>query len=195
MKTISNIFFIRNILILLVIAISFANCSKKTNSLIIKDYKTVEGIKIGMPMKTAIKIAESNYVAQKVKTAVLDDAPETFEYVVYKNSSKKETLFTFNSGYEKKNKDSVFRIVLKDPKYLTEEGIKVGMTVEELKAKAKLKSADFNFQDGLYIMSSKFDGGYWIDLDAKKDYKEFSFDNPPLKAIPGNLKIKGIVIF
>ncbi len=131
---------------------------------------------------------------EKAKIPAMDDDPEGEEFVVYKQPSKKEILFSFNGGYLKKNKDNVFRIVIKSPKYKTPEGTSVGMTVKALKQMATLKSADFNFQDGLYLLSGKFDGGYWIDLDKTKNY-DFNYEKPSLNKIPGDLKVKGIVLF
>lgn len=88
----------------------------------------------------------------------------------------------------------MFRIVIKHPDYVTLEGIKVGMTIKELKTKTSLKSADFNFDDGLFLSSNTFDGGFWIALDDKKEYT-FTYDNPSITDIPEDLRIKGIVIF
>jgi hypothetical protein len=185
----------KNLIAILLISFLMTHCSKKATQLTLKDYQTVEGIKIGMPLNTAWTQLNKNFFVEKTKTEVLDDPTDTYEYVVFTNKSKKETLFSYNGGYEKQNKDKVFRIVIRNPKYTTAEGIHVGMNVRDLKTKTRLKSADFNFQDGLFLLSGKFDGGYWIDIDAKKDYKEFNYTNPFLNAIPGDLKIKAIVFF
>lgn len=177
------------------ICILLSNCTKKVSNLTIKDDKTVEKIYIGMPIDEAVKIADKSFFVVKEKTQILDDNSNTYEYLVYINKNKKELLFSFNGGYESRNKDKVFRIVLKDARYSTTEGITVGMNIKELKANAKLKGADFNFEDGLYIFSGKFDGGYWIDIDPNKSYKEFNYDKPMINKIPEDLKIKGIIFF
>ena len=172
--------------------LGLTNCAKKTTNLALKDHQSVEGIRIGMPIVDALKILDKKYKVEKKTVNSLDDKPESIDYVVI--NKKKESLFTFNAGYEKRNKNNVFRIVIKSPSYTTPDGVSVGMTVKELKSKSIIKSADFNFQDGLYLFATKFDGGFWIDFDPKKQYK-FTYDKPKLKDIPDDLKIKGIVLF
>jgi len=184
----------KNAFFLILIMLTLSHCAKKVTDLSLKDYRSVEGIKIGMPIAEALQVLDKKYYVEKQKLRILDDEPESIEYVVFANKSKKETLFAFNGGHTKKNANNIFRIVLKNPKFNTAEGVHVGMNVKDLKSKAKLKSADFNFQDGLYILSDKFDGGYWMDLDAKKDYKS-NYNKPAIKDIPEHLKIKGIVLF
>jgi len=184
----------KHVVFLIMTLIALASCSKKGYGLLLKDYETLEGIKIGMPINDALKILNKKHHVEKFKIPVMDDEPISYEYVVFDNMTKKETLFTFNGGHNKKNMDYIFRIVIKNPKYKTPEGTCVGMNVKELKLKADLKSADFNFQDGLYILSSRFDGGYWIDLDKTKNY-DFNYEKPSLQKIPGDLKVKGIVLF
>lgn len=168
------------------------SCSKKTYTTALTDYRSIEGIEIGMPIKQAIKVLDKKFGVEKKKILNLDDEPESIEYLV--TNDKKVSLFTFNAGQQKNNKDNVFRIVIKSPSYITPEGISVGMTVKELKTKTHLKSADFNFQDGLFLLSAKFDGGFWIHQDDKKNYK-FNYDKTAIRDIPSELTIKGIVIF
>lgn len=172
--------------------LGLTNCAKKVSNLTLKDHQSLEGIRIGMPVVDALKLLDKKFLVEKKTVKSLDDEPESIDYHV--TTKKKESLFTFNSGYEKQNKNNVFRIVLKNPAYITPEGAHVGMTVKELKTKSKLKSADFNFQDGLFLLSGKFDGGFWIDLDPKKQYK-FNYEKPAIKDIPDELKVKGIVMF
>ncbi len=179
---------------LFAVALFLANCTKKLSNLQLKDYKSVERIKIGMPIDEAVKIASKEFFVEKSKVVGYDDAPKEYEYLVYSDKIKKESLFSFNEGHDKKTLNKVFRIVIKSPKYSTQDGIRVGMTMKELKTKGKLKSADFNYNDGLYLFSDNFDGGYWMDADMKK-YKSYNFDKPVINTLPEGMKIKGIIIF
>jgi hypothetical protein len=176
------------------VVLLLASCTKKIGNLQLKDYKSIEGIRIGMPIDDAVKLANKNYFALKSKILGYDDSAQDYEYIVYTNKSKKESLFTFNAGQDKKTMNKVFRIVIKNPKYSTQEGIRVGMSMKELNEKGRLKSADFNNNDGLYIFSDKFDGGYWMYVDMKK-YSSYNFDNPKINTLPEGIKIKGIIIF
>lgn len=184
----------RNFIFLIAASLLLANCTKKIGRLQLADYKSIERIKIGMPMDEAIKIANKNFVAEKSKILAYDNDANEYEYIVYSDKSKKESLFTFNEGHDKKTVNKVFRIVIKSPKYSTQEGIRVGMSMKELKAKGLLKSADFNYNDGLYIFSNKFDGGYWMDTDMKK-FSSYNFEKPKINTVPESMKIKGIIIF
>jgi len=164
------------------------------SNLQLKDDRSIETVRIGMPMDEAIKITSKDFFVEKTKVIGYDDAPKTYEYIVYTDDKKKESLFSFNEGHEKKTFNKVFRIVIKSPKYKTLEGIYVGMSLKELKTKGKLKSADFNYNDGLYIFSGKHDGGYWMDVDMKK-YSSYNFDKPKVKTLPEDITVKGIIIF
>jgi hypothetical protein len=184
--------YMRVIFFVFLTILGLSNCAKKTTNLALKDYQSLEGIRIGMPIKDALKVLDKKYIVEKKLVKILDEEPESIDYLV--TNKKKEALFTFNAGYEKSNKNNVFRIVIKSPLYSTPDGVSVGMTVKDLKSKSTLKSADFNFQDGLYLISAKFDGGFWIHTDPKKQYR-FNYEKPALKDIPDDLKIKGIVLF
>jgi hypothetical protein len=171
--------------------ICFQGCNRKVSNSILKDYQSIEGIKIGMPITKAIKILNSKFDVE-LKNIASSDEPQVIEYIVRGKKSKE--IFIFNAGYNDSDKNNVFRIVIKSPAYSTFDGVKVGMTVKELKAKTVLKSADFNFEDGLFLQSSVFDGGFWINQDPKINY-DFNHPNPSLKEIPSDLIIKGIVLF
>lgn len=184
----------RNFIFLFTIAILFTNCTKKLSNLQLSDDRSIEHIRIGMPLDEAIKVSNKDFFVEKAKVLGYDDEPTTFEYLVYSNKSKKESLFSFNGGHKKKTANEVFRIVIKSPKYITQEGIRVGMTMKELRTKGRLKSADFNYNDGLYIFSDKYDGGYWMDVNLEK-YSSYNFDRPKIKTLPDDIKIKGIIMF
>jgi hypothetical protein len=84
--------------------------------------------------------------------------------------------------------------VIKNPKYRTPEGVYTGMPLKQLKARAKLKSVDFNYDDGLILISETFDGGFLIDISSLKDSK-YDFAKPKISTLPSDLKIKEIILF
>lgn len=168
------------------------SCHKMAINKKVIAYQSIEGIHVGMSIKEALRILKEDFVINIVTVSGVDDEIASLEYTV--SSTKNIPLFIFNGGYELKDKNHVFRIVLKSSSYLTTDGICVGMTVKDLIDKTKLKSADFNFDDGLFIESSIFHGGFWIAMDKNKVYK-FTYDNPSIEDIPIDLAIKGIVIF
>lgn len=170
------------------------NCSPKVSSIKLKNYESVVGVKIGMPITDAIAKADKKYFVEKTEIIVYEGQEKQFDYIVFENVDKTVTLFSFNAGLKKQDISNVFRIVIKSPKYITAEGISVGMSLKDLKEKAQIKSADFNYDDGLYIASAKFDGGYWMETDVDT-YKAYDFNKPTLHNLPDDLKIKAVILF
>lgn len=180
------------ILVLLSTLFLFFQCSPKRSTALVENYRSVEGIYIGMPIDQAIKKAQRKFSVVKMKNVYL----EYGKHFIYQVNSKKgnKEMFSFNPGYDTKTQEKVFRILIKSPVYLTEEKIHTGMRLQELRQKARLKSVNFNFTDGLFIQSAQFDGGYWMDLDGI-DTNKLDLENPSIKTLPGHLKVKAIVLF
>lgn len=179
---------------LFIIYLSLTSCSSKLNISELKDYKSIEKVTIGMPINTAIGIAKKNYFIEKKEKPVYEDEEKEYEYVVYVDDSKKVALFSFNEGYENQTKNKVFRLVIKNPKYRTVDGVCTGMPLKKLKGRAKLKSVDFNYDDGLFLISDTFDGGFLMDISTLKE-SEYNFAKPKINTLPSDLKIKEIILF
>ena len=189
-----NLVFMKQIIFLFIVILGLTNCSPKLNIGELRDYKSIENVKIGMPINTAIDLARKNYFVEKKEIYGAEDEAKEYEYVVYKDKLKKIALFSFNAGYDKKMKDKVFRLVIKNPKYKTVEGVSVGMTLKQLQEKTKLKSADFNYDDGLFLISGAFDGGFLMDI-SKLINSNYDFAKPRINNLPKDLKIKEIILF
>ena len=181
-------------IIIFIILLGFTRCTPKLNMSELKDYKSIEKVKIGMPINSAVKKTKKKYFIEKTENPLFKGEDKKYDYIVYKDDSKKVALFSFNSGYDDQTKDKVFRLVLKNPKYKTVEGISIGMTVQQLKERTELKSADFNYEDGLFIISNTFDGGYLMDISTIKD-ENYNYEEPKISTLPLELKIKEIIIF
>ena len=190
MKT--NNFKLKIVFIILVL-FWFTECDFKKRTLLIRNHKTIERISIGMDINSAKNRLDRKYYVEQREIPLFDKSP-AYEYVVYKSDTKEVALLSFNSGYDGNSKDEVFRIVIKNPRYKTEEGVSVGMSIKELKQKTKIKSADFNYTDGLFLISDVFDGGFLIDISGV-DFSTFNFENIEVNAIPEELKVKQIIIF
>jgi hypothetical protein len=184
----------KRIFILFIILSGLTNCSPKLIISELKDYKSIEKVKIGMPINTAIGLAKKNHFIEKREMPGYEGEDKEYEYVVYADNSKKVALFSFNSGYDNQTKNKVYRIVIKNPKYRTPEGVFTGMQLKRLKETAKLKSIDFNYDDGLILISETFDGGFLMDISTLKD-SNYNFANPKISTLPADLKIKEIILF
>ncbi len=179
--------------LLILTLILLTQCAPKLKNIELGDYKSIERVRIGSPINSAIKLINNKYFVQK--TSVFNYEEEEFHYIVYIDNKKRTELFSFNGGYDYKTADKVFRIVIKHPRYITPEGIKLGMTVGELKKITRIKSVDFNYDDGLFIISDVFDGGFLLDYTTDMQYKVFDFENLDIQTLPSDLKIKEIMIF
>jgi len=181
-------------ILILFMLLSLTKCTPKLNIAELKDYKSIEGVKIGMQINSAVEIAKKKYFVEKTKTIGYEGEKKEYEYEVYMNYSKKIALFSFNPGYDNQTKDEVFRLVIKNSKYKTVEGVSIGMTVQQLKERTKLKSVDFNYEDGLFIISDTFDGGFLMDISTIKN-KNHKLEQLQISTLPLELKIKEIIIF
>jgi hypothetical protein len=170
----------------------FASCFLGSSRLQVKDYQQIEGVQIGMPIELAIKKAERRYSIDETPNIYIEGNHS--DYKVYKTKAHTHLLFSFNGGYEKEAREKVYRILVFDPAYLTPEGVHAGMTLLDLRQKSKLESADFNYSDGLFIKASNFDGGYWMDIEGV-NIDQITMQAPQIKSLPGNLRIKAIVLF
>jgi hypothetical protein len=182
-------------IILCISSLLVFNCSSEKRIIKLKDFKRIDGVIIGMPVKSAIDKVNRNYYVEKTEIPAFEGENKVFEYIVYTDKTKRTVLFGFNGGYDNQTKDKVFRLVIKNSRYHTIDGIYIGMTVKELKEKTKLKSVDFNYDDGLFIKSDRFDGGFLMDFDTIKDLKYINDERPKISTLPDGLKIKEIILF
>jgi len=167
-------------------------CNTPRSVVTMRSHKAVERVKIGMPLKQAVAKAGKGKVVEKATIPAYEGEPAQIEYRVFDG---KRMLYTFNTGPNGKSSGKVFRIVIYDPKYKSPEGLSVGSTVKDLRRLSKLKSADFNQDDGLYVTASSFDGGFLMNLDTGKDYKGFDYLQPTVSTLPDELTVKAIVLF
>ncbi|PKP46126.1 MAG: hypothetical protein CVT94_15685, partial [Bacteroidetes bacterium HGW-Bacteroidetes-11] len=186
--------FMKHTFFLFTVFFGLTQCTPKLTILELKDYKSIEGVKIGIPINSAIELIGKQYYVEKTAVPVYEGDDEEFEYIVYTNNNKRIALFSFNEGYVSQTKGKVYRLVIKNPRYITVEKIQIGMSIDEIKTLTRFKTVDFNYDDGLFITSSTFDGGYLMDLDIQKDYNGFDYENPKIEDLPGGLKVKEIML-
>ncbi len=182
----------KNSLIVLALLL-LVGCNQQRSVVGLPRHKAVERIKIGMPLQKAVeKASGKGIVVEKAIIPAYEGEPAQVEYRAFEG---KKLLYTFNAGPNGASLNTVFRIVIYDPKYTTPEGISVGSTVKDLRKSSKLKAADFNQDDGLYITASSFDGGFLLNLDTSKDYSGFDYVKPTVASLPNELTVKAIVLF
>lgn len=176
-----------------------SSCTSGLKIITLKDHKTIEGIKTGMSIESAVKKANNKFHVEQSEMQISHGDPcekdlnKKYEYIVYPDESKQTVLFSFNAGFDDQTKDRVFRLVIRNPKYHTTEGIYIGMTMKELREKTGLRSVDFNYDDGLFIISDVFDGGFLMDITSVKN--DFYKEEPRINTLPDELLIKEIIFF
>lgn len=178
--------------IIILLALIVASCSQQRSVVTMQSYKAVERVKIGMSISKAVSKASKGTVVEKSTIPAYEGQPSQIEYRVFEG---KKMLYTFNAKPNSKTQENVFRIVIYDPRYKTPEGLSVGCSVKEIRLRCKLKAADFNQDDGLFVTASSFDGGFLMNLDASKEYKSFDYLKPTISTLPEELTVKAIVLF
>lgn len=180
--------------LMLMALIALIQCAPKKKLAPLKELQAIDKVKIGMNLTAAIEQLKKDYRVETVEISEFDGNKKLYEYFIYESAAKTNALFSFNGGYEEHNRNKIFRLSIKSGQYKTAEGAYVGMTVKELKEKARLKSASFDFNSGLFLHSGSFDGGYLLDLSTLKD-KNYHYEEPKIETLPGELKVKEIIIF
>ena len=180
--------------IIIAIILFSVRCSNKLAITELKDYRSIEGVKIGMSINSAVESAKKKFFVEATEIPAYEEQDPVYLYTVYEDKTKKQVLFSFNAGHDKQTKDKVFRLVIMNPRYHIIDDIFVGITAKELKEKTRLKEADFNYDDGLFLISGTFDGGFLMDLSTLKD-KNYNYEQPQISTLPGELKVKEIIIF
>jgi hypothetical protein len=144
-------------------------------------------LKTGEPIKD---------VLNKLKhlTVKLDSIPEcegcnTFspQYVVSSNDG--EVLFVFEPGFEPADRDKLFRLRTTNSKFVTDKGVRVGMTVADVKDKYEITSVDVSGDTGIHLFVQDFNGSFGTELLVTNDWWKISEEN-----VPDDLRIDEIII-
>lgn len=103
-------------------------------------------------------------------------------YIV--STSDNKDLFVFEPGWYADNVDRLFRIRTSNENFKTDKGIRVGMTVKDLKEKYKLDEVDVSGETGIHIIVAGFNGAFGIELPKINDIWKINKEN-----IPDSLRI------
>ena len=100
-----------------------------------------------------------------------------------------EELFAFEPGWDSTNQDKVFRMSTANKKFITDKGIRVGMTLKELKEKYDVDEVDVGGETGVHIFVKGFKGSFGVEILRTNDWWKTNKEN-----IPDSLLITDIVI-
>ena len=135
-------------------------------------------------------------VLKKLKdlTVVLDSIPEcegcdTFSPLYVISTFDNQDLFVFEPGWDSIDHDKLFRIRTSNVKFTTDRGIKVGMTLKDLKGKYEVDEVDVGGETGIHIIVKDFNGSFGVETPRINDWWKINKEN-----IPDSLIIDEIII-
>ena len=98
-------------------------------------------------------------------------------------------MFDFEPGWDDTTKNGIFRITTSNNKFTTDKGIKVGMTVKDIRTKYEIINVDAGGETGLHIMVRDFHGSFGIVLPDSEEWWDYDKET-----IPDSLRIEEIII-
>lgn len=110
---------------------------------------------------------------------------------LYKMYDKETDIlsFTIEPGREPTKKDLVFRIRTSDERFITDKGVKVGMTVADIRSQYKISRVFSGGEPGIHILVEDFEGSFGIE--KPNDQNWWKVDK---ETIPDSLEIEEIII-
>jgi len=153
---------------------------------IIKDGQ-IGNLKTGERVTDAIKKLNQFIV---VRDSIPEcEACDTYSPLYEIKNLDNEELFAFEPGWDSATQDIVFRISTGNKIFTTDKGIKVGMTLKELKEKYDVDEVDVGGETGVHIFVKGFKGSFGVETPRTDDWSKTNKAN-----IPDSLLITEIVI-
>ena len=137
-----------------------------------------------------------NDVFKKLKnlTVVRDSVPEcegcdTYTPLYKVSTFDNKDLFVFEPGWDSADHGKLFRIRTSNERFITDKGIRVGLTLKDLKEKYQLDEVDVGGETGIHIIVKGFKGSFGVETPKINDWWKINKNN-----IPDSLKIDEIII-
>lgn len=97
--------------------------------------------------------------------------------------------FTIEPGWQQTDKDLVFRIRTSDERFVTEKGVKVGMTIASIRKQYGIERVHSGGEPGIHILVNEFKGSFGIEKPNDRNWWKLNKET-----IPDSLKIEEIII-
>jgi|GEM_PF-1903067 len=117
------------------------------------------------------------------------EACDTYSPMYRINDHRYQNLFVFEPGWDSISHNKLFRIATSNERFVTDRGIKVGMTVKDLKEKYEIEEIDVAGETGIHAIVKNFKGSFGIESPRINDWWKINKEN-----IPDSLKIDSIII-
>jgi hypothetical protein len=105
------------------------------------------------------------------------------------SSFDNQDLFVFEPGWDSIDHDKLFRIRTNNEKFITDKGIRVGMTLKDLKEKYEVDEVDVGGETGIHIIVKGFKGSFGVETPRINDWWKINKGN-----IPDSLRIDEIIV-
>jgi hypothetical protein len=135
-------------------------------------------------------------VLEKLKTltVLLDSIPEcegcdTYTSLYVVGTFDNQDLFVFEPGWDSTDHDKLFRIRTSNEKFTTDKGMRVGMTLRDLKEKYEVDEVDVGGETGIHIIVKGFKGSFGVEMPRINDWWKINKEN-----IPDSLRVDEIII-
>ena len=171
----------------------FVSCHREKPLVQLTDYRSVEGVVLGMPVVEAVKKSREKYFLEKTVIPVDAGEKTKFEYHVFISREIRTFLYSFGEVADSTGL-WVSRITLKDARSRLPNGAAIGSTVGELRKLDQFSTISFTYDYGLVLSSGTFNGGYLLDLNFGKDYPGFDFEKPGLSVLPDEFVVLEVVL-
>jgi hypothetical protein len=133
------------------------------------------------------KLKHLNVVRDSVPACDFDCDEYSPLYVI--NDNDYQNLFVFEPGWDSTDNDKLFRIRTSNKRFTTDKGVRVGMTVKDLKAKYEIDGVDVGGETGIHVIVKGFKGSFGIESPRVNDWWKIDKQN-----LPDSLKIDEIII-
>jgi hypothetical protein len=162
--------------------------------------KSIQLHKVGL-VNTGIKLNDainilSNYFSVSMDS-IYNEEEESYTYVVYVKNDKGEVQFCIHPSADIGNgKEIVYSYEVLSQEYsIDKTNISVGDNVSELRKAYQIQKSYFDYDNGLFMFASDFDGCFGIELDDinKNALDQNNFEN--FDSIPGTFEIKSIIVY
>jgi hypothetical protein len=149
----------------------------------------IGNISIGENIDSAIIRLKSDFIIEKDSLPTCEGCDEyTTLFIVLENNAS-TVLFGIEPGWDEINKNKIIRITTRSNKFTTDKGIKVGMTVKEIRENYEINFIDAGGETGLHIILKDFEGSFGIELPNSEDWWDYDKET-----IPDSLRIDEIIV-
>jgi hypothetical protein len=146
-------------------------------------------ISVGDGFDSTIKNLETWFVIEKDSMPSCECCTTYTPIFLVRSKESNQNLFSIEPGWEENNRDKVFRIMTSSQSFKTDKGIKVGMTLKDIKQAYEVLKVSFDGELGIHIIVKEFNGSFGIESPNMDEWWSFN-----ASTISDSLKITEIII-